>query len=186
MLRLASVFLGAALLTALLSCQQDIIPFETGGTCPANPPVAGEACGHPVECNYAGTECAGLFSCQGGTWVQQSHCPPPPPPGSCPSSLPGPGTPCSTPAQSCTFDVPGDCPGVFLATCTASGWSVADQSPPCMPSTCPSTEPTAGTPCSSPASCTYTVLPDGCPPHTENATCAGGVWTIDVPAPCGP
>jgi hypothetical protein len=96
------------------------------------------------------------------------------------------GAPCKVAGQSCMFDVPGQCPGVFVATCGATQeWSVADQSPPCQMHPCPATEPVAGTPCDYPYSCTYTTMPPGCPPQTENATCTNAVWQIAVPHPCG-
>jgi hypothetical protein len=113
-------------------------------------------------------------------------CPPPPPPGACPSSIPGMSTPCMTPGQMCTYDVPGDCQGVFVARCNAGSWSLLDQSPPCNPSACPTMEPAAGASCDAGASCTYTVMPPGCPAETQNATCVGGVWKIDTQGTCGP
>jgi hypothetical protein len=30
------------------------------------------------------------------------------------------------------------------------------------------------------------VTPPGCPPETQNATCAGGVWKIMSTGTCGP
>jgi hypothetical protein len=47
-------------------------------------------------------------------------------------------------------------------------------------------EPVAGTTCSGSASCSYTVMPPGCPAETQNATCVGGVWQIATTGHCGP
>lgn len=176
----------AALLAA--SCRDQVITSSGGGPgdCPAAAPIGGEPCGAPAVCGYPGTDCAQSFTCRDGIWQQAGgDCPPPPPPGTCPTAIPGNGAPCQAEGEACTFDVPGACPGVFVATCAAGRWSLADQSPPCSAHPCPATEPTAGTPCDYAYSCTYTVLPPGCPPHTEDATCAAGVWKIDVSAPCG-
>ncbi len=106
--------------------------------------------------------------------------------GACPSAIPTSGAPCPVPGESCPYDVPGECPGLFVATCGATGsWAVADQSAPCAPHPCPPMEPTAGAACDYPYSCTYTVVPPGCAPQSENATCESGAWTIAAP-PCTP
>jgi hypothetical protein len=184
--------LALALAAALPACRDQVDAADGGlGDCPAFAPTAGQPCGAPAVCGYpvavAGTDCSQSFTCTDSVWQPAGDdCPTPPPPGSCPSAIPGAGAPCKSPGQVCTFDVPGECPGVFLATCAAGGWSIADQSPPCMPHPCPAVEPTAGTPCDYPYSCTYTVVPPGCPPRTEDATCTGGMWKIDAPAICGP
>jgi hypothetical protein len=177
-------------LTALAACTAQIIGPGTQGTrqgdCPKDPPYGGEACGAPALCTFPGEGCGHSFSCDGSTWQEASDACPVPEAGACPSSIPTPGAPCSLDAKGCVFDVPGDCPGVFLATCGTSGeWALSDQSPPCMPHPCPATLPTAGDACDYPYDCTYTTVPPGCSPETQDATCVNGVWTVDAP-PCIP
>ncbi len=174
---------GAGLL-ALEACTAQVTGAGTGarqGDCPADPPYAGEPCGASALCAYPGAGCGHSFSCDRSTW-QSAGDVPRVQASACPSAIPTPGAPCAFAGQSCPFDVPGECPGVFVATCGAAhSWAVADQSPPCTPHPCPATEPTAGSACDYPYSCTYTVVPPGCAPQTEYAACVNGAWTIDAP-----
>jgi hypothetical protein len=181
--------IGAA---AIAACESPIMsvadPRGMPGDCPADQPTAGDPCGAAALCGYPGTDCVTSFSCTNGIWQSAGNdCPPPPPPGSCPMALPSAGAPCKTAGQMCLFDVAGQCPAVFVATCGAGTmqWSVADQSPPCPMHPCPAMEPMAGTACDYPYMCTYTTLPPGCPPQTENASCVNGMWKIVIPSPCG-
>ena len=179
---------GLAFGFASAGCRTFVIPGDGGsGDCPAEPPAGGEPCGAPALCAYPGGGCGGTFACTGTEWVLADQGCPVPEAGACPTDIPTPGAPCSIGGQACTFDVPGQCPGVFVATCDGGQWAVADQSPPCVPSTCPTTEPMAGAPCSqaSSSSCTYTVVPPGCSPQTQDATCLSGAWVIAAP-PCMP
>jgi hypothetical protein len=181
---------GAALLAAFLvagaACSPQVTDTDLDagqGDCPAESPFGGEPCGAPALCVYPGTGCGRSFACSGDVWQETGDVCPVPEAGACPSAIPTTGAPCSSAGQSCTFDVPGECPGVFVATCGAAGeWAVEDQSPPCAPHPCPAMEPTAGATCDYPYACTYTVVPPGCSPETQNASCVNGLWIIDVPA----
>ena len=159
--------------------------------CPAQEPVAGAPCDAPMTCSFsatdAGSGCGPTFACESFAWKALGKGCPPPPPNPCPENLPTPDAPCRLAGQVCTFDVPGSCPGVFVATCGAGGeWSVANDSPTCATQPCPSEEPEAGTACDYPFDCTYTVTPPGCGPSTEDATCASGVWKIETGPACSP
>jgi hypothetical protein len=175
------------LVVMLAACSAQVIGTGGGqtrqGDCPQDSPYAGEPCGAPAICVYQGEGCGHSFSCDGTSWQEAGDACPVPEAGACPSSIPTPGAPCVLDAKACVFDVPGDCPGEFVATCGGNGvWALFDQSQPCMDHPCPTTEPTAGDACDYPYSCTYTVVPAGCSPETQNASCVNGTWTVDVPA----
>jgi len=162
-------------------------PQMTG--CPAEVPSAGAPCDAPMSCSFAGdggSTCGPAFACESFVWQPLGVSCPPPPVSTCPANLPTPGAPCKDPGQACPFDVPGACPGVFVATCTAGEWAVADESPACTPPACPTAEPAAGTACDEGLACSYTVMPPGCGPATENATCVGGAWKIETGPTCSP
>ena len=159
--------------------------------CPTQEPAGGAPCDAPMTCSYATTDggsgCGPTFACQGFVWQALGDACPPPPPSTCPANIPTVGAPCKLGGQTCTFDVPGSCPGVFVATCDASAqWTVADMSPPCPPHQCPTVEPVAGTTCDFPYDCTYTVVPSGCSAVTQEAKCVSGVWEVDAGPTCSP
>lgn len=181
--------IAAALAIALAAgCGPKIVPLPI--ECPREEPGVGTSCVAGALCFYTTGNCDRTYQCVDGAWESQSDgCPEPPPPptGTCPTALPTVGAPCKVPGQACQFTFPGDCEGLFVATCSdANQWSVIDQSPPCMPSACPPAEPMSGSPCTTGLSCTYTATPPGCPPETHDATCVQGAWQIETPGTCMP
>ncbi len=164
-------------------------PEMTG--CPAQQPAAGTVCEAPLTCTFpagdgADAGCGPSLQCASFVWVSLGEVCPAPPPSTCPANIPSASAPCKHAGQACTFDVPGTCPGVFVATCSAAGqWALADESPPCDPPPCPAAAPDAGTSCDYPFDCTYTVMPPGCGFSTEDATCVSGVWKVEAPT-CSP
>src|ERR1700733_14377126 len=98
-------------------------PEMTG--CPEHEPAGGAPCEAPMTCTYAtsdaGSGCGPTFACESFVWQAKGEGCPPPPVSTCPANLPGASTPCKLVGQACTFDVPGACPGVFVATCDAAG-----------------------------------------------------------------
>jgi hypothetical protein len=113
-----------------------------GDACPEVEPTIGDPCATTETCTYD-TYCGGSpvdYQCVDGAWAMEpvGTCNPPPPV-SCPPSVPAAGTACfDVPPEGCAYDVASACgPLTVLATCVASEfgatWTVEGDT--CSPTT---------------------------------------------------
>lgn len=154
--------------------------------CPSVEPKDGSYCNAPAKCGYTNS-CGGYDTAWCDTtkkrWVTEvGPCPPPPPPpATCPTTAPKPGSPCTSSWISCGWN--NGCGGVLNGYCDGASWYISDSG--CMPG-CPSSKPTSGAACKPPSSssCTYVTpsMPSG---YCEsNCFCAEDYRWACIPGSC--